>query len=145
MTRGVVVVQQTSAFNACSHTCYPLTESFKDCPIKTYNIKYSCVLTTSVYFTFCDSINEMGMSHFKFVRDVDQVNERGVRCKFKSIITAWVWINYDKLQWITIIIITSTVETVTSCTMMVISYVIMRRCIKYTFWSQIRYERCHEW
>ena len=88
MTWGVVVMQQPSAFNAWSHTCYPLPESFKDFPIKTYNIKYSCVLTTSVYFTFCDLINTTGMPHLKFVTDVDQVNERGVRCKFKSIIPA---------------------------------------------------------
>jgi len=28
------VVQHPSAFNACSHTCHPFPESFKDFPIK---------------------------------------------------------------------------------------------------------------
>ena len=34
MTWGVVVVQHPNACNACSHTCHPFPESFKDFPIK---------------------------------------------------------------------------------------------------------------
>ena len=34
MTWGVVVVQHPSAYNAWSHTCHPVSESFKDFPIK---------------------------------------------------------------------------------------------------------------
>jgi len=36
VTWGVVIVQHTCACSACSHTCHPFPESFKDFPIKRF-------------------------------------------------------------------------------------------------------------